>query len=510
MEERRGLMTWLDRLTLSMAPRWTLQRLRARAAASILARHYEAAQPGRRTSGWARRRGDANAVGGVALAELRMHARDLIRNNGWAKRAQRVISNNTVGWGIYPRASGAQAARAMELWKKWAESPNCEAGGRHTFYGIQALAMRSAPESGEVLIRKRPRRKEDGLAIPLQLQVLEADFLDTSMDSATSLAGGPIIQGVEFDLLGRRAAYWLFPEHPGSLRSSGISKRIPASEILHVYLMERPGQVRGVSWFGASIVPLKDLDEFEDASLVRQKIAACFAAFVEDPDGTGAPIGDPGKAPKDELVETFEPGMIARLPAGKKITFATPPTIVDERFDKQKLLKVAAALGVPYEEMTGDYSATNYSSSRMSRLAHWGHVRSWQWEMLIPQLCGGVWGWAMEAAALAGLLDDGQESPGADWTTPPMPMLEPDKEGLAYQRLVRNGVMTLYDVIREQGGDPATHLQEYAEANATLDKLKIMLDSDPRAVSAAGLTQAHAGATPATQGAQEGESSASP
>lgn len=477
------LSAW-DRFTATFAPRWTLERVRARTAMTHLARHYEAAQTGRRTSGWARTRGDANAVAGAALGELRMHARDLIRNNGWAQSAQDVISNNTVGWGIVPRPSGPEAQRVSALWKAWAESPQCESAGMHTFYALQSLVMATIASDGEVLIRRRPRRASDGLPIPLQLQVLEADYIDTLKDGITGQEGGPIIQGVEFDAIGRRTAYWLFPEHPGSRRASGVSTRVPAADVAHVFLARRPEQVRGPSWYGAAIVNLKDLDEYEDAELVRQKIAACFAAFVTDIDGTGPGLGEPSTT--DDLVESFEPGMILSLPPGKSVTTASPPTTVDSAFTTRNLRKVARSLGVTYEDLTGDYSQVNFSSARMSRIAHWSNVRKWQWHMLIPQLCQPVWTWAMEAAVTAGMLN---VAPVADWTTPPMPMIEPDREGLAYQRLVRNGVMTPSEVVREQGGDPDGHWQEYAKDLATLDNLGIVLDSDARKVSSAGLTQ---------------------
>lgn len=477
-------LTALDRLTSTFAPRWTLERVRARAALGHLARHYEAAQPGRRTSGWARNRGDANAVVGAALVELRIHARNLIENSGWAQGAQDEIVNNVVGWGIVPRPKGPYADRAGELWKAWAEAKDCSAGGMHSFYALQALVVGAMASDGEVLVRRRPRRISDGLAIPLQLQVLEADYLDTAKDGIRGQEGGPIIQGVEFDAIGRRTAYWLFDAHPGSSRSTGVSRRVPAAEVAHVLYTRRPEQVRGPSWFGAAIVPLKDLGDYDDAELLRQKIAACFAAFVTDTDGVSSALGEQDE--DDELVETFEPGMILQLPPGKAVTTASPPAVVEGKFSERHLRKVARALGVTYEGLTGDYSQVNFSSARMSRLAHWGNVRRWQWHCLIPLFCQVAWEWAMGAAVAAGLLP---EVPPVEWTTPPMPMLEPDREGLAYQRLVRNGVMTPSEVVREQGGDPLAHWDEFATDLAELDKRGIVLDSDPRKVSAAGLTQ---------------------
>lgn len=481
-----SLSLW-DRFTLSLAPEWTLRRLRAKLAA----RNYEAAVSSRRTSGWKRSRSDVNAVTATALVELRTQARDLIRNNSWAKRAQRVISNNVVGWGIVPKpvtTDDRDRARAAQVWKDWAGTTECDSEGRHTFAGIQALVIKSVAESGEVLIRRRLRRAEDKLTIPLQLQVLEADFLDTGKDGLDGPMG-PIVQGVEYDLLGRRAAYWVFPEHPGSSRAiTAVSKRIPASEIIHVLYTERPGQARGVSWYGSAIVNLRDLDDYDDAELMKQKIAACFAAFVTDTDGAGSPIGAADDS--DDMIETLEPGMISHLPPGKEITFGAPPPVTSDTFATRNLRRIAAGLGVTFEDLTGDYSQVNFSSARMSRISHQANVRDWQFNMLIPLLCSGVWAWAMEAAVLSGVL---RSAPLAEWTVPPLPMIEPDKEGLAYQRLVRVGAMTPSEMVREQGGDPEAHWAEYAADMKRLDDLGIQLDSDVRKVSQAGLTQQRVG-----------------
>src|SRR5690242_1036059 len=117
-------------------------------------------------------------------------------------------------------------------------------------------------ESGEVIIRRRPRLPKDGLAVPLQLQIMEGDQLD---GSRVSLNGdNRIINGVEFNIIGKRTAYWMFENHPGSLLpgvsliGSLQSKAVPADEIIHLYRKERT-QVRGTPWGSAVIRSLGDL-----------------------------------------------------------------------------------------------------------------------------------------------------------------------------------------------------------------------------------------------------------
>ncbi len=482
-------MHWLDRWTQGLAPRWTLKRVRARVAAEFLARHYEAASPGRRTSGWTKQSGDANASMAAALSLLRQHARDLVRNNPYAESALATIADHAVGWGITAkpsRAAGAQLQkRATEFWKAWAQTPACDADGREDFYGLQKLIMRTVAESGEVLIRRRWRRTEDGLPIPLQLQVIEPDFLDTLRDGMALPNRGRIIQGIEFDALGRRAAYWLFREHPGatliSSRGFGISDRVPASEILHVFKRKRPGQARGASWFAPVLLRMKDFDTYEDAALVKQKIAACLAVITSDIDGSAPPLG--ATDPEKPEVDTLEPGMILNMPPGRSVAVVEPPVISEHAAYAETVLRgIATGLGMTYEDLTGNYTNLPFSAARMSRLRHWARVDDWRWQMLIPQFCAPAWQWAMEAAMIVGL----PEIPGAEWSAPPMPMIEPDKEGLAYQRNIRTGIMSISEAIRERGYDPDDLLEEFAADLKKLDRLGIILDSDPRKTTQAG------------------------
>jgi lambda family phage portal protein len=481
---------------MGVAPDWGMRRLRARASAQVMARHYDAASVGRRTSGWQRYASDANTASAAALTSLRELSRDLRRNNGWAKRGIQVIANNSVGWGIMPKPkagrSRARNAAAIELWNDWADSTACDFDGRLNFYGLQRLAMETIVESGEVLIvRQAPA--DDKQSIPMRLQVLEPDYLDSSKHGLSTPEGGTIIGGVEFDARGRRVAYWMFTSHPGSqgLMSRGFeSVRVPADRVLHVYHVDRPGQVRGVPWLAAAIARLNDLDDFEDAELMQQKVAACFGAFVTDMDGQSTSLG--AQDEDDDELEHLEPGHIAYLPPGKTVTFAQPPRAQDGAFTIRSLRRIAVSIGVPYEDLTADFSQVNYSSARMARLAHWQNVSVWREHMLIPQLCGGVWAWAMELAAA---MQGWPTMPLAHWSAPPMPILEPDKEGLAYLRLVRIGAMTWPQMVRELGYDPTEQLTEIAETNAELDKLGIVLDIDPRKTNGSGQGYGDGGAS---------------
>ena len=176
-----GRVTWLDRAIGSVAPRTALRRVQARDSLDALARGYDGAAKGRRTDGWRSAGTSADSEIGTAGALLRDRMRDLVRNNPHAAKAVSVLVNNIIGSGIIARAASGNAkldAQATALWEAW--SVRCDADGQLDFLGIQTLACRQMVEAGEVLIRRRPRRASDGLDVPLQLQLLEADMLDAS------------------------------------------------------------------------------------------------------------------------------------------------------------------------------------------------------------------------------------------------------------------------------------------------------------------------------------------
>jgi capsid protein len=107
--------------------------------------------------------------------------------------------------------------------------------------------------------------------------------------------------------------------------------------------------------------------------------------------------------------------------------------------------------------------------------------------MLIPQFCVPVWNWMIDTLMMAG--EVAVIDAPATWTPPPLPMLDPGKESEATKHAVRMGQMTPSEMIREQGLDPEQHWREYADDIKQLDKLGIVLDSDPRNTDNAGKLQ---------------------
>lgn len=480
-------MALIDSLFPKLAARRAelkLQQRKAEMRLQLLERGFEGAGTGRRSEGWTSIGSDANAENGPALARLRNRARDQRRNNPYAERAVTGIADNVVGYGITPRptASGEKANKKLNgLWNQWGESTVCDADGMENFYGLQHKVVETVVESGECLVRRRRRYSSDGLPVPLQLQVLEPDFLDERKDGQVPGTQNRIIQGVEFDAMGRRIAYWLYEQHPGANNAwlSMESKRVPAEEIIHVYLPRRPGQARGYTWLAPVLQRLRSFDEMEDAVIEQAKIAACFAAFIERGD-------DANKQTVEPLAERMEPGMMQVLNMGESVNFGAPPTFNGyQAYSWQALHAVAVGLGIPYELLTGDLKGVNFSSGRMGWLHFARRVDVWQWRMLIPQLCERVWGWFIEAQML--LPGGVMETAGAEWVPPRRDMVDPKAETENVKERIRNGLTTWPDALRELGvTDPDSHAEEIAKSNKLLDSLDLILDCDPRNSSAPG------------------------
>lgn len=470
-------MNIIDRVVSFFSPEAGAKRARARAIEDILLqRKYDGAGKGRRNP----RQNpstSANTEISAAARDLRNNHRDMVRNNPYAKKAVSVIAANVVGTGIKPsiQSPGSRALRnAKAAWRAWADTTACDYEGRKTFAGIQRLVMQSVAESGEVFIRAR--RSASTLPVPLRLQVLEADFLDTSKDGISTPGNGYIMQGIEFDVNGQRVAYWLYDYHPGENRlyRSMTSQRIPADEIAHIFYEERPGQIRGVPFGVSGMTRLRDFDEYEDAQLIRQKIAACFAAFVTDSKDPLPGEMNAGSYP----IERVEPGMIEYLPPGKQVTFGNPPPADGYNdYSRRVLQGIAAGYGVTYEALTGDLSNVNFSSGRMGWIEMGRMIADWQELMLVPQLCDRVFQWWQEAGAIAGALAPNLT---VSWTPPARMMIDPVKETKGLSEQVRNGFVSWQEAVRQMGYDPDMTADELKQDYERFDAAGFLLSCDPR------------------------------
>ena len=469
----------IDRVIGVFSPKSEANRIRARLVVDIIKeqhtkqkeRAYDAAAVSRRTEGWFAPGTSPNREAIFRLRTMRNRSRELDRNFSYAHNGIRVIKNNVVSAGIMPMFTAqGQDKEIMSAWKGWGESTECDWNRKKTFYGLQRQIMGCVVRDGESIVRLRrdPKRK-----IPVCLEVLEADLLDESKQLFKTATGGWQIQGIEFDKNGQILFYYLFHRHP---TDSGelISDPVPADQVLHLFRQDRPGQARGVPWAVPAMIKMRDFDDFEDAQLVQQKIAACFAAFVKkeaDTDFQNKP---------DQLagLERLEPGMIENLKPGEEITFASPPAAQgQDGYARRVLLAIAGAYGITYESLTNDLSNVNFSSGRMGWIEMSRNITEWQQDIMIEQFCKPAFRWFLTGANLAGKAKDVIIP---EWTPPRREMIDPLKETNGLMTQCQNGFISHPEVLRSLGFDPDLVLKEIAEWNQKLDDKKLQFVSDFR------------------------------
>ena len=491
-------MNILDKAIGYLSPESGLKRVRSRTAMQLFSQHegfhkrrsYDGAKKGRRTSDWLTLSTSANAETLYVLEDLRNRARDLVRNNPYADKAVRSYASNLVGTGIIPRLKkDKKSPNLAPLWKKFAKK--CDFDEDTDFYGLQSLAARALFESGECLIVRKNVPSSYNLDIPLQIQVLEPDFLDGKKNQNVLDNGGYIIQGIEFNQAGKKVAYWMFDRHPGDMGKCSASKRIEAKWVIHLFEKKRPGQVHGVTSFASAMLRMKDLADYDDAELFSKKIQACFTGFVTTMDGEPGMVETENDAKSGERSEKFDPGTMTYLKPGEDIKFGTPEVSnTYPAYMRVVLHAIAAGLGLTYELLTGDLSQANYSSIRAGLIEFRRYMEAIRWQIMVPKMCEGVRDWFIEAAIASGKLPDADYS--TEWTPPRFESVDPVKDFTALLIAVRGGFMSLPQAIGSQGEDTETILNEIAETNKMLDALGIVLDSDPRNVAKTGVSQPNA------------------
>jgi lambda family phage portal protein len=437
---------------------------------------WDAAGGGNRLANWTAP--GTNFQTTIPAPLLKERARDAYRNNPWARRAVNLISTDAIGAGIKPqlRSDNADAKKAFQrAWNRWTDE--CDFNGRFDLYGFEKMLLQTGAVDGEALVRLIV--SPGAARVPLQLQLLSSEFLDSSrVDSRT-------LNGIRYDDAGRRAGYWLYTKHPARAPSM-VSVEIPAADIAHTFWPEQPGLERGTPWLAPVLVPLRELQEYMEAQLVRSKVAALFAGFVRTQDGS-----NPLNQKTDDTVP-FEPGTMARLKAGEEIEFSTPPDvgICFDPFIRAQLRAIASGLNIPYEYLSGDLSGVTFASGRHALLAYKRQLQAAQDFLVVFQFLRPVLKtWVRLAIAAGELPGSPEDYEDVRWIGPELEMLDPKADVSANIQKVRAGVLPRSEWIARTGWDADQIDAEIAADNTRADRLGLVLDTDPRKTTMQGQEQ---------------------
>lgn len=493
----------LDRFIGYFSPKRGAERAAYRAKTRLLnesVRGYEGASNGRLAQGWRAPPGDADTHIAISGQRLRDRSRELVRNNPLAAKIVTVHANNLVGPGIMPRMkTGNDSTDKLlsDLFEEWSE--RCHVDGATNFYGLSYMVAREMVTGGECFIRRRRRRLEDGLPVPLQLQFLDSEFCDWGK-TAPGVGSNQIISGIEFDAIGRRRGYWMFPRNPHGRSAIGgalVSSFVPGEDIAHIF-EPLANQTRGVPWLAPVMTELKDLRDYELAENVRKKIESCHVGVLEPDDADVDPnVGmeeTPGGNPAlrdlyGNPVDRMEPGMF--LVGNGKMTFNTPAISAGvEAYIRTRHRSIAAGGRIPYELMTGDFSQANFASGKLGLLDYHRFIGALQWHYLIPQAMQRIFDWFLQAAKEGGKVKPDLKVT-VEWQPPEFETINRLDDARADLLEIRMGKRSPQEIIAKTGRDPRTVLAETDEFFTEVDgtKSKLIFDSDPRHVSLNG--QAH-------------------
>ena len=465
-------------------------------------RLYKAARASRLTSGWYAPTTSADAELKTGLLLLRNRSRQLVRDSAIAKRAKTIVINNVVGAGVGLQGQVKTTRDGLHTrvndeiereFARWARAENCHTGGAFAFPDLERAVLGEVFEAGEAFLRIHYRTFGSS-KVPLALELIEPECLAIDSTALPELAAGNQFKlGVEVDSYGRAVAYWIRNRHPGEYNphnpsQSMVVERVPAKDIIHLRIVERWPQTRGVPWLHAAANKLRDMDEYGDAELTAAKMSAMYFGTIES-DPTQEPLASQVNSETGESEMQIEPGIIDRLSPGDKFNFHTPnrPNAGLDQFMRYLLREVAAGVGVSYESLSRDYSQSNYSSSRLSLLDDrdlWRMLQQW-WVRSFREPLHRMWieravyARALPSIGVAEYLQSPEKFEAVRWKLRGWSWVDPTKEVAAYKEAVKAGFTTTTKVIELTGaGDDIEDVIEQRKIEmALLEEAGITVDT---------------------------------
>ena len=436
-------------------------------------RMYAAARPSRLTSGWSTPTSSADSEIRTSMTQLRARSRALVRDASYAKRARGIIVDNVIGTGIGMQGQVRSVRKKLmtrindaieSTWQKWSRPEFCHVGGALHFSDLERLLMGEVFEAGEVFVRIH-RSEFGGSGIPYALEVIESERVPhDDLQGISATVGNEVRMGIEVDWYYRPIAYWIRDRHPSefmypSVGDSERVRRVPADEIIHLRLIDRWPQVRGVPWVHAAATKLNDMNNYSESEIVGARAAANFVGAY---DGTTDLYGDADRQDDGTYQTELEPGIILNPPPGKKFTLFSPsrPNSAFDPFMRYMLREVASGTGVSYESLSRDYSQSNYSSSRLAllddrdlwRVLQSWFIRSFRMRVHCTWLAQAMYAKAVPTVSPAEYMTNVDKFEAVKFKPRGWSWVDPTKEVAAYKEAIKAGLTTRSKVIAATGG----------------------------------------------------------
>lgn len=433
-------MNIVDKIVGYISPERGLRRVYARATleqVNVLAggnSGYEAGKLNRFNRGKVGTTLTENGIPRQQIHRMRTQSWELFRNNPHARKIVRSLESKVVGRGLHPQSQATNAdgtanndfrQRCKEIWDRCSycmDSRGMPGYGGQTMAEQQKTALRGAILSGETLYRFKPLSKSQAaqreLYVPLQIQLIHANRLaDNESYSYVGIKSGNEVQrGIELNPDGTRAAYWIYDRTPGDAfeyLGNLQPKRVPVEEIGHLYVAEDIDQLRGVPWFAAALMQMRDTGDYQFNELKASALAACVvmgyrrstgqANFgVQQPDNWDLADADGNK------ITAVQPGMFLDLGQNGELQIINParPNTSAEAWIQHMIRSTATGVpGVKSSTLTGDYRNSSFSSERSADNDAWPELEGVQ-DWIAMGFCQPIYVQVMRAAQFAGMFDD--------------------------------------------------------------------------------------------------------
>ena len=426
---------------------------------------------------------------------MRGRARNLALNSGFVRKFLAMVVQNVVspkGILLQARVKGVNGAdtaeskrinqRIEEEWLRWGRVGRCTADGRFSWVEMQQLAIKAWARDGEALTKKaysKDLKQYNGVGFALQ--PLDADQLDDSLLQSIG-NGAEIRMGVEVDQYRRPLAYHLWDEHPqDTISRSRQRRRIPASEIIHTAMWERPGQTRGYTQLCAAMLAMNQYGRYEEAVVVAARASAAKFGTIETawPEGYAPDEEDEsGSGTNGDGTEYMsgDTGEVMKLAVGESFKFTDPrfPTNTHKDFTQTMIRNIATGLLVSYPSLANDLEGVNFSSIRAGLLEErdcWRIIQRW----FIDHFCQPVFDAWLPMALLTVLSDitlSQAQREQVEWRPRGWPWVDPEKDAAATILRLGNGMDTYANALAEQGMDFEAVMDERAREQKYIEDLQ--------------------------------------
>lgn len=463
-------LNFIDQFIGAVSPKWGAMRAAWRSQYETYRGNYDAGDTGRLQSQWNTTNQSGELTDRYERDKVRARARDLERNSDSMNSVLRAFRRNVIGSGIQIRVTTREPEinRILEtMWERWCRRLNCDVTGQQSFQQIVRMCVQRKITDGGILIVKRYTHQG---TLPLQLQILEVDELDTT-HILPKKKENRVVGGIEYNRFNRPEGYWI-RQYSIDGYTAVEPVYLPAKDVAFYFSKKRPSQIREISDLSPSLTRVKDMNEFMSAVTIKEKIAACLAVFIK----RIYPGGGPGRGPRTGAEVTYEgkrvvPGMIMEMNAGDEAQMLNPAGQGTDATSFVKALQrmVSSSNGLSYEATSRDMSETNYASARQSMIED-DLTYDEEREILIETFLDEIYESFVISCWLKGIIspkdfwDNTGDYLSHEWVMKPKRWIDPYKEANANGVALKTGQKTFQQICAENGRDWKKVIEEMAEA----------------------------------------------